>query len=107
MEPWVGTWKANNSYTCLQYTHFPARPDSKIEGEEDCLYLNVFTPTLNPKANLDVLVYIHGGAFMFGSKNLQGPEILQGNDIVQVNMNYRLGPIGQYQSLIIIQCVNP
>jgi hypothetical protein len=35
---------------------------SQLKGSEDCLYLNVWTPTLNPQANLPVMVWIHGGS---------------------------------------------
>ena len=34
---------------------------------EDCLYLNVWTPTLNSKTNKPVMVSIHGGGFTSGT----------------------------------------
>lgn len=64
-------------------------------GDEDCLYLNIYTPYVNPKRKLNVLVFIHGGAFMFNHGGLYGPEILLDKDIVYVNINYRLGPLGK------------
>jgi carboxylesterase type B len=33
---------------------------------EDCLFLNVWTPSINPSAKLPVIVFIHGGAFLYG-----------------------------------------
>ncbi len=44
-----------------------------------------------------VLVYIHGGAFMFGSGSAcwYGPEFWMIHDIVVVTFNYRLGPLGK------------
>jgi para-nitrobenzyl esterase len=40
---------------------------------EDCLRLNVWTPTLDP-AGLPVMVWIHGGAYLFGSGSAPGTE---------------------------------
>src|SRR5580765_3395227 len=34
---------------------------------DDCLNLNVWTPSLDPEAKLPVLVFIHGGSFMSGA----------------------------------------
>ena len=40
-------------------------------GDEDCLYLNVFTRHPgNPDAKKQVLVWVHGGAFIFGGAKL-------------------------------------
>lgn len=68
-------------------------------GSEDCLFLNVFTPVLptetrHPK--LPVMVFIHGGAFTFGSGNtfLYGPDYIVQEGVVLVTLNYRLGPLG-------------
>jgi carboxylesterase type B len=38
-------------------------------GDEDCLHINVFVPRENPTSQdkLDVIVHIHGGAYMYGS----------------------------------------
>ena len=49
-----------------------------------------------------VMVWIHGGGFMFGSGNgetdLYGPEYFMDKDIVFVTINYRLGPFGKLHS---------
>jgi hypothetical protein len=42
---------------------------SPVVGSEDCLYLNVWTPSLDPIAHLPVLVWIHGGNLVYGSGN--------------------------------------
>ncbi|XP_023323658.1 cholinesterase 2 [Eurytemora carolleeae] len=68
-----------------------------VMGTEDCLKLAVFTPELpsassNPK--LPVIVYIHGGAFMLGGYIGAGPGKLLERDVVLVEMQYRLGPLG-------------
>lgn len=66
---------------------------SKILGTEDCLYVNIYTPKIHAK--LDVIVYIHGGAFMFGSGAIYQPHILLDKNVVYVTLNYRLGPLGR------------
>lgn len=63
-------------------------------GSEDCLFLNVHTPDLNPGSLLPVLVFIHGGAFMYGAGSYYGAEHLMDRDMVLVTLNYRLGPLG-------------
>lgn len=59
---------------CPQYlestraTYFPFQIDDDSMNE-DCLYLNVWTPTTNPGKLLPVMVWIHGGAFIQGEKS--------------------------------------
>ena len=64
---------------------------------EDCLNLNVFTPT-TPDATTahPVLVWIHGGAFTNGSGSIpwyHGSALASRNTVV-VSINYRLGAFG-------------
>ncbi|PNF42097.1 hypothetical protein B7P43_G10290 [Cryptotermes secundus] len=72
---------------------------SGFEGDEDCLFLNVYTPKL-PEATSDtakpVMVWIHGGGFYIGSANTDcyGPDHLIREDVVIVTLNYRLGALG-------------
>ena len=61
------------------------------EINEDCLYLNVWTP--NPEGNYPVMVWIHGGAFRNGNGNILG-DLLARYGVVVVSLNYRLGPLG-------------
>ncbi|XP_017784079.1 PREDICTED: esterase B1-like [Nicrophorus vespilloides] len=69
-----------------------------VIGSEDCLYLNVYTPTLpnNETILKPVMVWIHGGGFTSGSskREMYGPEFLVAEDIVLVTINYRLGVFG-------------
>lgn len=66
-----------------------------VLGDEDCLYLNVYTPDTNSTTLLDVVIFIHGGAFMFNYGGSYGPKILLDRSTnVFVTMNYRLGPLG-------------
>ncbi|XP_055620726.1 acetylcholinesterase isoform X2 [Toxorhynchites rutilus septentrionalis] len=69
----------------------------EIEGSEDCLYLNVYTPKVDSEGKpLPVMVFIHGGAFLFGSGNndCYSPEYLLQEGVVAVTLNYRLSSLG-------------
>ncbi|XP_064072385.1 uncharacterized protein LOC113400940 [Vanessa tameamea] len=68
----------------------------KIFGQEDCLYLNVYTPDLKPYKSFPVMVWIHGGGFLSGSGNddMYGPEFIVNKDVILVTINYRLGALG-------------
>lgn len=78
---------------CVQYKEVPG---TAIIGEEDCLFLNVYTLNINPFRPLPVMFYIHGGFFVMGSGNddFYGPDYLINHNIVLVTINYRLGVLG-------------
>lgn len=62
---------------------------------EDCLYLNVWTPSLAAE-NLPVMVWIHGGGYMGGYGHeieFSGEEYAK-HDVILVTLNYRLGMPG-------------
>ncbi|XP_059477244.1 cholinesterase 1-like [Neocloeon triangulifer] len=61
---------------------------------EDCLTLDVYTPTTEPGAKLPVLVYIHGGFWLWGSSAVNRPGYLLQHDLILVSIQYRLGPLG-------------
>jgi len=63
---------------------------------EDCLYLNVWTPSLKPTMPAPVMVFIHGGSFIAGSGSqpqYDGAN-LAARGVVVVTINYRLGVFG-------------
>jgi para-nitrobenzyl esterase len=64
--------------------------------DEDCLYLNVWTPSLDRDAALPVLVWVHGGGFTGGSGSDQRSdgERLAREGVVVVALNYRSGLFG-------------
>ncbi|HEY6337670.1 MAG TPA: carboxylesterase family protein [Candidatus Sulfotelmatobacter sp.] len=66
-----------------------------IEGNEDCLYLNVWTTELRASANRPVVVYFHGGSNTQGYSQMTplGPPFSR-MGLVVVSANYRLGPFG-------------
>lgn len=63
--------------------------------DEDCLFVDVFTPQAEASAPRPVMVWLHGGALIFGSGGL---SIYDGAALarrgVVVTVNYRLGPLG-------------
>ncbi|XP_034943628.1 cholinesterase 1-like [Chelonus insularis] len=77
----------------------PQLDGTDVIGDEDCLYLNVYSPELklsSPKELRAVMVWIYGGAFVSGSVNTSSyrPDFLIEKDVVVVSMNYRLGALG-------------
>lgn len=78
---------------CTQYNILT---DKFILGSEDCLYLNVYTKDLKPKAPLPVMVFIHGGGYKSGSGNdsRYGPDFLVDHGVILVTLNYRLEALG-------------
>lgn len=73
--------------------------DGMPEMSEDCLYLNVWTPSEavgKPDSKLPVAVWIHGGAFYHGFSNeitFDGDE-WAGRGVILVTINYREGVFG-------------
>lgn len=65
-------------------------------GSEDCLSLNVWTPSLTPPVPAAVLVWVHGGGGVTGSGSdpLFRGEDLAREGLVVVTLNYRLGALG-------------
>ena len=70
--------------------------DSPQGSSEDCLYLNIWSQGTDDKRR-PVMVWIHGGAFMYGSgssETYDGTSFAQTGDVVVVTINYRLGAFG-------------
>jgi para-nitrobenzyl esterase len=63
---------------------------------EDCLFLNVWTPETRVGAHLPVMVYIHGGAYAFGSGSdpVSDGRHLATRGVVVVTVNHRLNALG-------------
>ena len=94
--PWTGVRSANT---------FGPRPvqqfvfdDMRFRSEmsEDCLYLNVWTPTGDTAAGLPILLYFHGGGNRAGSGDelRYDGEYLASQGVIVVTANYRLGMFG-------------
>ncbi len=76
----------------------PQPPNPALTGptSEDCLYLEVYTPTLgsNGDGGLPVLVWIFGGRFTLGAARDYDATKLAANGIVVVAINFRQGALG-------------
>ena len=67
-----------------------------LEISEDCLYLNIWTPTLDNNARLPVMVWLHGGSNISGwsyEPNYYG-HALADQGVVVVSIAYRVGVFG-------------
>jgi para-nitrobenzyl esterase len=79
-----------------EMVNFSGPPDTSPETE-DCLSLNVWTPGADRDARRPVMVWLHGGAFSYGSSNslrLQGMRLCRRGDVVLVTVNQRLNIFG-------------
>jgi len=74
----------------------PATPFGVASTSEDCLYLNVYTPSfVVPELGLaPVMVWIHGGALVVGESDDYDPADLVARGVIVVTINYRLGAFG-------------
>ncbi len=70
-----------------------------VAGDEDCLYLNVWSPAAvaDSDRRVPVMFWIHGGGNHIGeggSPLYNGANLAGTHDVVVVSFNYRLGPLG-------------
>jgi para-nitrobenzyl esterase len=73
----------------------PLGPDTVMA--EDCLFLNVWSPTGAAVQARPVMVWVHGGAYTFGSASqplFDGRALVADGGVVLVTLNYRVGALG-------------
>ena len=97
--PWQGVRKADAfGKACMQAPGAALAAGAGDIGpmSEDCLTLNIWTPDARGAARRPVMVWIHGGALVFGagSQSLYDGQALAARGAVVVSLNYRLGPLG-------------
>src|SRR5690349_15742037 len=84
----------NRSAAYTGLIHF----DFQVGGMgEDCLVMNIWTPTLDKNAKRPVMVHVHGGGFYGGSGNspgYDGEELARFGQSVVITINHRLGAFG-------------
>jgi para-nitrobenzyl esterase len=65
---------------------------------EDCMRINVWTPSINDGKKRPVLFWIHGGGFTAGSSqelpSYDGENLAKKGDVVVVSINHRLNILG-------------
>jgi para-nitrobenzyl esterase len=101
-EPWSGVRDAfQNGPTAPQLktpenllilNHKPTAPEG-----EDCLVINVFTPSVNDGRKRPVMVWLHGGGFAGGAGSahaFDGTDLARSGDVVMVAVNHRLNIFG-------------
>lgn len=80
----------------LSTSILPIPQETKI-GNEDCLFLNVWTRGLGDGKKRPVMVWLHGGGFMAGSGAwpiYDGTNLARKGDAVVVTVNHRLNVFG-------------
>jgi len=95
VEPWTGEKDAS------KHGNISVQKDiwltQKIIGDEDCLYLNVYSMDMKPRKKQAVMVWIHGGGYYAGAgdMNFYGPDHIVEKEVVLVTLNYRLSALGR------------
>lgn len=67
-----------------------------LYGYEDCLRLNIYTPS-RPKGVAKakaVIVWIHGHSFTSSFSHIYGPDFFIDNDVIFVSVTHRIGAFG-------------
>lgn len=101
-EPWEGVMDCREfRTTCMQergsFGHYGKEfyPEPK-NMDEDCLYLNVWTPAASPEEKLPVFMWIHGGAYLGGYSYEQefDGEAMCKRGCIWVSIEYRCNAFG-------------
>ena len=96
--PWKEVRKADQfAPACMQVPIvLPAFGLVSVTVNEDCLYLNVWTPAKSANEKLPVMVWIYGGGFTIGATSLpqyDGANLAR-KGVILVSVAYRLGQFG-------------
>ncbi|OTA81644.1 hypothetical protein M434DRAFT_380000 [Hypoxylon sp. CO27-5] len=96
--PWDASYYRPSCFQYFANSEFEAIfNDPPLPESEDCLYLNIFTPSVASSEALPVLFWIHGGSFALGSARIpeyDGSSFAANQGIVVVTINYRTNVFG-------------
>ena len=97
VQPWDGTRVATEwGSRCVQSNRLGDLDPLNKRMDEDCLYLNIWTPAKSADESLPVMVWIHGGSNLNGAGSqpeYDGSDIAS-KGVVVVTINYRLDIFG-------------
>ncbi|RAK87289.1 carboxylesterase [Aspergillus costaricaensis CBS 115574] len=98
-EPWSGTYNATEfSAQCPQALNMGTGlwTTGPADQSEDCLYMNIWTPTTTPSTPLPVYIWAYSGRVIDGSGDVvtYDGSGLASQDIITITFNFRLGPLG-------------
>ena len=97
MRPVVESWSGKRVRAQAFGTVAPQRAEQAEKMDEDCLFLNIWTPETDARAARPVMVYFHGGAYSNGSVTdplTHGGTLAARGDVVVVTVNQRLNAFG-------------
>ncbi|TPV92400.1 MAG: carboxylesterase family protein [Myxococcales bacterium FL481] len=69
----------------------------QVIGTEDCLTLDIYSPSHASAGSVPVMVWIHGGGNVWGrSSKYDGSRLANNEAVVLVAVQYRVGPLGWF-----------
>ncbi|HVS64274.1 MAG TPA: carboxylesterase/lipase family protein [Thermoanaerobaculia bacterium] len=95
MQMYSPSGSRTSDFTRQVQTIFPTYGEAKIDNE-DCLFLNVWTPAADDGGR-PVMVWFHGGGYAYGSGGwpaYDGRNLAEKGDVVVVTVNHRLNVFG-------------
>ncbi|MCV7179255.1 carboxylesterase/lipase family protein [Mycolicibacterium sphagni] len=96
-EPWTEIADATSFGPVSPQPRSPIPMGLGTRADEDCLFLNVWAPSGADTGAKPVMVWVHGGAYIFGAGSqplYDGSVLADSSDVVVVTINYRLGALG-------------
>lgn len=98
VQPWRGIRNGTENPPACMQRHHPLSDRRPAKMSEDCLYLNIYVPGVDPEnsdRNYPVLVWLHGGDFIYGYNSYIDFSLLSNRgQLIIVSIGYRLDIFG-------------